>query len=157
MESDMQGGFEMLLFFGLFEVLGGAAVGAGLRGLLRRNLTTTFFLIWGAGFGGIPLIIGAVNFLSSGQPALFYAQLFLFVAPIVTVMFLPEDFMQSGRIGRGSEGGAIASAIMAMIGGTVVLLNLNDGNLFILLIGGIFAFLGVFLLIRAAVVILRAI
>jgi hypothetical protein len=152
----MEGAFEMLLFFSLFEVIGGAALGAGLRGLLRRNFATVFFLVWGAGFGGIPLLIGAVSFLGMGQPMYFYAQVFIFLTAVVTVMLLPDDFMQSSRTANTSEAGAIVGAVMAMIGGTVVLLNLNGGNLIALLIGGFFAFLGAFILIRTAIVVLRA-
>jgi hypothetical protein len=156
MSSDLEGAFELLLFFSLFEVIGGAALGAGLRSLLRRNFAGVFFLIWGAGFGGIPLLIGAASFLSSGQPIYFYAQVFIFLTPAVTVMLLPDDFMQASRTNNTSEAGAIVGAIMAMVGGAVVLLNLDGGNIIALLIGGFFAFLGAFFLIRTAVTILRA-
>lgn len=148
--------FGMLLFLSLFAIIGGAAVGAGLRNIVRGNLAGLFFLVWGAGFGGIPLIIGAANFLAAGEPIYFYAQLFVFVLPVITVALMPDDLLAAGRQPNSAEGGAIGSAIMTMIGGTVVLLTLQDGLSIPLLIGGLFAVVGAILLITTTIGVLRA-
>lgn len=147
--------FGMLLFFGLFEIIGGAAVGAGLRSAWRRDASGLFFLIWGAGFGGIPLLIGGVTFLSQGEPIYFYAQLFVFVLAIVTVALLPDDLLDPNRQPNSEEGRAIGGAIMTMLGGTVVLLTMQGGLSLPLLIGGFFALLGALLLVASAIGVLR--
>jgi hypothetical protein len=133
--------FGVLLFLSLFELLGGGALGGGLRSILRGNGLGWFFVVWGAGFAGIPLLMGALMFLPSGHAIYFYAQLFLLLGALVTVALLPDDFLQSTP-GDGSYGGAIAGAIMTMIGGTVVILNLRQGIGIGLIIGGFFAIAG---------------
>lgn len=147
--------FGMLLFFALFEILGGAALGAALRGFLKRDFSGIFFLIWGGGFAGIPFIIGAAMFLSEHQYGYFYALLFILLMPIVTVALLPEDFMQMSNL-SGAEGLGIVGAVLLMLGGTVVLLNLRAGVGIAMVIGGIIALGGVYLLLRTAIGILRA-
>jgi len=142
----MEDPLSILLFFAVFELLGGAAVGIGLRSLLKHNLAGGFFLIWGAGFGGIPLFIGAVMFLSSEHPVYFYAQAFIFTAAALAAFFLPDDILQPGPNGNGAYGGAITGAIMAMVGGTVVILNLREGFGIGLVIGGIIGLLGALIL-----------
>lgn len=151
----MEDTFGQLIFFSIFQVIGGAALGAGIRSVLQHDLTGVFFIIWGAGFGGIPALIGAVTFIGSGQAVYFYAQLFIFLTTIVTVMLLPRDFLQKeGQ--AGAESGAILGAIMAMVGGGVVLFNVRGGDWIALLVGGIFALLGAFLLIRSSISVLRS-
>lgn len=148
--------FGMLLFFALFEIIGGAALGAGLRKLWRRDGSGLFFLVWGAGFGGIPLIIGGATFLTEGKPIYFYAQLFAFVLAMVTVALLPDDLLEANREPNSAEGGAIGGAIMTMLGATVVLLTMQGGLSIPLLLGGFFALLGALLLIATAIGVLRA-
>lgn len=153
---DGESPFGMLIFFAIFEVLGGAALGVALRGILRRDFTGLFFLIWGAGFGGIPLFIGAATFLSTDAPMYFYAQLFLFLTAIVTVALLPNDFMQSRGEGSAGEGGAIMGALMTMLGGAVVVLNLREGLSIGIIIGAFFAIVGLYILLRTAFGIVRS-
>lgn len=148
--------FGTLLFFAVFEILGGAGVGAGLRSVWRRDASGLFFLIWGAGFGGIPLIIGAVTFISQGEPIYFYAQLFLFVLAVVIVALVPDDLFAANRQPDRAEGPAIGGAIMTMLGGTVVLLTLQGGVSIPLLLGGFFALLGALLLVTSAIGVLRS-
>jgi hypothetical protein len=153
---DLEDPFGMLIFLCIFEILGGAALGAALRSLARRDVSGLFFLIWGGGFAGIPFVIGAVTFLSAHQATYFYAQAFVLLTMIVTVGLLPDDFLQGGRETGGAEGGAIVGAVMTMIGGAVVLFNLRGGLGIGLVIGGFFAFLGAILLIRTAIGVLRS-
>lgn len=146
----------MLLFFALFEILGGAALGVAFRGILRRDFGGLFFLIWGSGFAGIPFLIGTIMFLSEHQTTYFFALLFLLLTPIVTVALLPDDFMQSGgATGGGTDGGAILGAVLMMIGGTVVLLSLRGGIGLALFLGAVVGLLGILLILRTTLRILR--
>lgn len=148
--------FGMLVFFAIFEILGGAAVGAGLRSVWRRNASGLFFLIWGAGFGGIPLIIGGATFLSQGELMYFYAQLFVFVLAVVVVALVPDDLFERDRQLDRAEGFAIGGAIMTMVGGMVMVLTLQGGVSLPLLIGGFFALLGALFLVTSAIGVLRS-
>ena len=66
--------FEALFpigFLAIFQLIGGIALGNGLRSLIsKRGGAETFFIIWGLGFGGIPLLIGTVFAATSGVPLL---------------------------------------------------------------------------------------
>ncbi len=147
--------FGMLVFFSIFEVLGGGALGIGLRGLLKRDFSGVFFLIWGGGFAGIPLVIGGAAFLAEGAPAFIVAQLFVFLTAVVTVALLPDDLLKGAQV-QGAEAGAIFGALVCMVGGIVVALNLRYGIGIGLVIGGVIAFFGLFVLLRAALSIVRS-
>ncbi len=153
---DLDSPFGMLIFLCIFEVLGGAALGVALRGLVRRDFSGLFFLIWGGGFAGIPLIIGAASFFAMEAQTYFYAQVFILLTTIVTVALLPTDFLQTRADGNSGEAGAIVGAVLTMIGGAVVLFNLTEGLSIGLVIGGFFALLGVVILLRTAFGILRS-
>lgn len=153
---DLDNSLGMLIFFCIFEILGGAALGAAFRSLARRDAMGLFFLIWGAGFAGIPLLIGAVTFLAARQATYFYAQAFVLGAIIVMVGLMPTGSVQGRGAVSGAEGGAIAGAILTMIGGAILLFNLRGGLGFGLVLGVLLAFLGVFLLLRAVVGVLRS-
>lgn len=143
--------FGMMLFFSLFAVLGGAGVGAGLRQLLRRNMSGLFFLVWGAGFGGIPLVIGAATFLPQAKPIYFYTQLFMFIMPMIVVTLLPDEPLDASR----DLGVAIGGAIMIMLGGMIILFTMQNGVGIFLVAGGFIALLGAAFLIYAALGVLR--
>src|SRR5690349_21443178 len=147
--------FGLLLFLSLFEILGGAALGAALRAFLKRDYSNIFFLIWGGGFAGIPFIIGASMFLSEHQTTYLYALVFILVMPILTIGFLPNDFVEGASTG-GAEGSGIVGAVLLMAGGTIVLLNLRAGVGLALIIGAVIALAGVFLLVRMTLRILQA-
>lgn len=153
---DLNDAFGTLIFLSLFEIIGGAAIGVAIRGLLRRDTMLVFFLIWGAGFGGIPFLIGALTFLAKGQTIYFYAQAFVFLTAIVTVGLLPNDFLRVQGETTGAESGAILGAIMTMLGGAVVLFTIREGLSIGLLIGGFFALLGAFILVRTTITIVRS-
>lgn len=153
---DLDQPLGMLLFLSIFEILGGAAFGAGLRGLIRREPITFFFLLWGGGFGGIPFLLGAAEFLASEQPGYFFAQLFIFLTAIVSVALLPADFLELKGKTASAEIGAIIGAVMTMMGGAFVLFNLKQALSFGFVVGGFFGLLGALILILSAVSIMRS-
>ena len=148
--------FGLLLFLSLFVIPGGAALGAAARGFMRHDYSNFFFLVWGAGFAGIPFFIGSVMFLGQNQLGYFYALLFIFLIPIVTVAFLPNDFMETSNHLGGAEGIAILGAVLLTLGGTIVLLNLRAGFGVAMLLGGAIALVGMYFLLRTAIRVLRA-
>ncbi|MDL1895673.1 hypothetical protein FBQ82_05330 [Anaerolineae bacterium CFX7] len=141
--------FAALLFFCVFEVLGGGAVGTFVRSLLRREPAgvASFFLIWGAGFGGIPLFVGGALLLTSERPILFFVQAFVFVMAIVLVALMPPDLFDQDA--GNSVPKALVGAILCMFGAALVLLTLQDGVGVVTLVGAALAFGGAALLGRA--------
>jgi len=153
---DLNDATGMLIFLSIFELLGGGAVGIALRGIVPRDFTGCFFLIWGSGFGGIPLIIGAATFLSQEQYGYFFAQLFIFFGAMLTMALLPPDLFQSGGGDSFAEGGpALIGAVFTIIGGGMVLLSFRAGSGLPLVIGGIFAFIGIALVAATAIRLIR--
>ncbi|MGE5141721.1 MAG: hypothetical protein ACM3JD_19825, partial [Rudaea sp.] len=71
-----------VLFLGLFNLIGGAAVGVALRRLFARQGGWPFLLIWGLGFGGLPLIFGLQTWTEQGQWQQFLMQLIVFFGAI---------------------------------------------------------------------------
>jgi hypothetical protein len=106
----------LFFFLGLFNLIGGAVLGFGLRPLVRRQpqLVSVFFLVWGSGFGGIPLFMGAVFFLSSGLPAYWVGQLLLFFGTAAAIAFASDELI-AGLLKPGM--------IMALIGGGMMLVG----------------------------------
>ena len=147
--------FSTFLFLSIFEVLGGAAIGAFVRTLLRREPPgiTIFFLIWGAGFGGIPLLMGAIMLLTGDRPGLFFAQLFVFVMSIVLVALMPSELFDKDADGNMPT--AIVGAVLIVFGAAIVLLTLQDGIGLVTLFGAAIAFGGAVILLRAIFVVLR--
>src|SRR5262245_53734540 len=154
---DLDTPFGMLLFLSIFEALGGGAIGIALRGIVRRDYSGCFFLIWGAGFGGIPLIIGAASFSAMEAPTYFLAQLFVFFGAMALTALMPTDFMPARGEDSTNQTLALVGAVMAMVGGAIVLLTLRNGVVITLLAGGIVAMVGVVLLGTATVVVWRTI
>lgn len=149
-------GLTILLFLSIFEIVGGAAFGASLQKLLQRDLSGCFLLLWGAGFAGIPLVIGAGLQLTHGRPVYFLAQVAILALAIVTMMVLPSDFLENIGENNSIEAGAIVGAVFFLVGGTVMLLTLRVGVGVPLFIGALFALIGAGLLIRTAVRVVRA-
>lgn len=146
----------MLLFFAIFEIPGGGGFGAGLRGLLKRQGSQTFFfLIWGAGYGGIPLIIGAAMFLSAGQLLYFVVQLAMFFIPMLFVALVPTELWEPNLEGI-SFTPAIVGAVLTLVGGGILVLTLRDGIIVGMIVGGIFALVGAIVLFREVLAVLRA-
>jgi len=143
--------FGILVFLCIFEILGGAGLGVGLRNVLRRSPDPTgcFFLIWGAGFAGIPLLMGALTFLPSDKPVYFVAQAFVFLTAVLVAALTPETLFQDSKDGS-LFGLAVAGGVMALIGGAVVLVTWKEGINLGLLVGWFFGLLGTLFLFGAA-------
>jgi uncharacterized membrane protein len=142
--------FSMFLFLCVFEILGGAAIGAFVRTLLRHEPPgiSIFFLIWGCGFAGIPLLLGGFTFLNSDRPALFYALVFVTTMAIVLAALMPSELFSKDA--NGNFPNAIVGAVLAMFGAAFLLLTWREGLSFGLLIGAGVAIVGIVVLFRAA-------
>lgn len=142
--------FSTFLFFCVFVVLGAAAIGAFVRARLRREPlgAELFFLIWGSGFGGIPLLIAGGILLTSERPSLFFALLFVFVMTIVVVAVMPPELLDKDELGNFPS--AITGAVLAMFGASILLLTWRDGLGAGLVLGSGMALLGIILLFRSA-------
>jgi hypothetical protein len=150
-------GYSTLIFFCIFEVLGGAALGAGLRSILRRkpNPLTFFLALWGSGFACVPLFIGAAILYYGDHPTLFYGQLFVFVLAVIVGALMPEDLLQKDSTGHYSN--AIVGAVLCLIGIGALAVTWKDGLDFGPIIGVVLAIAGAAILLLAARDALRAI
>lgn len=61
--------FPLLLtvFFSIFHVLGGGALGQAVRAARRGSDESTFFLLWGVGMGGLPVIFDWFFLIAQGH------------------------------------------------------------------------------------------
>jgi len=102
----------MILFFALFITLGFLALGSSLR---RKG--QSFFRIWGAGFGGIPLVMSIVFALMMGFPVYILPAWALFM--LVIGMRYGKKFARSGLFSGGSfsAGGRTYSSSGSSSGG----------------------------------------
>jgi hypothetical protein len=103
-------------FLCIFHLIGGIALGSVLRGVLRGNFSCNsfFFLIWGAGFGGLPLVLGIQEF-QKGTPYFLVVQCAVLVSAILVVAFISDELW----------------------------VTLRSPNIFSIAIGGIFLLMGV--------------
>jgi len=76
---------SQLGFLCVFHLIGGAALGYALRGVLRGNFSCNsfFFFLWGGLFGGIPLAFGIQEF-QKGAPYFLAIQCVVFAIAILT-------------------------------------------------------------------------
>jgi uncharacterized protein len=88
----------VILFFALFITLGFLALGAGLR-----KKGQGFFRIWGAGFGGIPLLMSIAFAFAMGFP--------VFLLPAWAVIMLLTGMRYGKKLGRAGlfSGGSFSS------------------------------------------------
>jgi hypothetical protein len=148
--------FATFLFLCIFEILGGGAIGVFVRSLRRREGGGIgfFFLIWGGGFAGIPLIIGGAELLTSDRPSLFVAQLFVFVMAIALVALMPSEIFDKDT--NANFPSVIVGAVLAMFGASILLLTLQEGVGIGALIGAALALGGIAILFRSVLGVLRA-
>lgn len=84
-------GFALFGFVSIFHVIGGAAIGVGLRRLLRGvSVQPIFLIVWGSFFGVVPLFIGAVELAAKGMPLFFAAEIAVLLGTILLVAFIPD-------------------------------------------------------------------
>lgn len=86
-----------LAFFSLFCLIGGAAIGSVVRTWRKQgpSCNSTFLLIWGGLFAGIPLLMGTVLFVAHGAFHLLGLQLGVLIGVILLVAFVPDLFLES--------------------------------------------------------------
>lgn len=93
----------VILFFALFITLGFLALGSGLR-----QKGQGFFRIWGAGFGGIPLLMSIAFAFAMGFP--------VYILPVWALVMLiigmrySKKFARAGIFTGGSAGGRTSSS-----------------------------------------------
>jgi hypothetical protein len=94
----MNNSITQLGFLCLFHIIGGAAIGSVLRGVLRGKFACNsfFFVIWGGLFGGIPLLFGIQEF-QKGAPYFLMIQFAVFAAAIFVVALVPDDLLAALR------------------------------------------------------------
>jgi hypothetical protein len=89
--------FATLAFLSLFCLIGGAAIGSVVRTWRKHgpSFNSTFLLIWGGLFAGIPFLMGIVLFAAHGAFYLLGIQLGLLIGIILLVAFVPDLFLES--------------------------------------------------------------
>ncbi len=94
----MSEGLTTLGFVSLFHIIGGIAIGVGLRRLFRGiSCQPVFFLVWGGLFGGMPLFIGAAELAAKGQLLFFSVEIVILVATILLVALTPDWIAEAFR------------------------------------------------------------
>ncbi len=132
-------------FLCIFHIPGGAALGTVLRQLRTGQFGSQsyFFIIWGSGFGGIPLLIGAASLLPS-MPLLFALELAVFVGTIVLVAFLPAGLLE--LFSWSSLGVVVFGALFFIVGAIIFAATWRESPFNALLPGALFMLIGVFAL-----------
>ena len=94
----MNNSITQLGFLCIFNLIGGAAIGSVLRGVLRGKFAcnSIFFLIWGGLFGGMPLVFGIQEF-QKGAPYFLMIQLAVFATAILVVAFTSNELLNTLR------------------------------------------------------------
>ncbi len=140
----------ILAFFCLFNVIGGAALGNGLRGLLKKTIMPSlFFVIWGGFFGGIPLVMGLAFFAT--QPFLWPWLIQIAVmggAAVTTFVWGDQAGKKMSRFLSNPAGILLfMGMIFTSVGGSVTTAFLAlDVDLVGALIGSIFLLIGAIML-----------
>ena len=136
-----------LAFVSIFHVLGGIAIGSTVRSL-RKGLDGRgiFFLIWGAGFGCMPLAIGAGIFSQAHAMYLFVIEVLVLAGAIGVMAFIPDWMLEmfTSPEMMPIEMGGLFILIGVIVGGAM----LKTNPLFTLLFGGSFAGAGALLFVR---------
>jgi hypothetical protein len=135
--------FGFLGFLSIFHIIGGAAIGFTLRGLRDGfSMRVPFMLVWGAGFGGLPLVMGLAMFAQMEMPYLVLVQIFVFLGAILITALTPDwyfDAFKSKEIGMIGFGG-----IFLLVGIAVAVVSFREEPLVALIFGGIFGGTGAF-------------
>jgi hypothetical protein len=96
----------LTVFFSIFHMLGGGAVGQGVRAAQRGSDKAMFFLLWGAGMGLVPLVFDWFFLIAQGH--LIYG----LVGPILFVVTALASAFLELKI----DGGAVISAAAGSVG-----------------------------------------
>ncbi len=145
----------MMAFLLPFHLIGGAALGAAIRGLFEGGFEfgkiaqNGFLLIWGAMFGGIPFVFG----LTLGSGGFLLLELAVFFGALVTMMLF-QDWL---RDLYSHPGMSIASfgLVFFLIGVAFSMAIFGGGDADGALMGLIFAGVGGILLVAGVLMLLR--
>ncbi len=79
----------------IFHAIGGIALGVAVRKRREGNREeANFFLIWGGGFGGLPLIAGIIAFIFFvGEPLAILAEIAVLAVTALFVAFAPAELL----------------------------------------------------------------
>lgn len=145
----------LLFFFLLFNFLGACGIGFALRQIVRRqwDALPIFFLVWGAGFGGIPLFMGALFFIGAERPAYFLVQLTVVALTLVGMTFVPAELLEA--FGTARMGRIVIGSILLIVGGGILVLNLKGGVSLAQLAALGIVFVGMILLLTGVISALR--
>lgn len=116
----------LVLFLGIFNVAGGAALGSGARQLVQGQTSALSLLIWGACFGGFPLWIAVNIALSSDLPLLCFVNPALFGSAVLFGMLLLPWL--SERINWGAVLFSVIGVALLIAGAGVGIVLLNEGQ-----------------------------
>ena len=95
----------LTVFLSIFHLLGGGAVGQGLRSAQRGSDKATFFLLWGAVMGLLPLVFDWFFLIAQGYPVYGLVGPIIFVASAFASAFLELNI----------DGGAVISAAVGSV------------------------------------------
>ena len=132
--------FGTFAFLSLFCLIGGAAIGSVVRTWRKRgpSFNSTFLLIWGGLFGGIPIFMGTVMFGAHGAFYLLGLQVGLFIGIILVVAFVPDLYLESfdmDKIAPVAFGGLFL-LIGVVLGVVLITSNLLMAIIFFVAFGG---------------------
>lgn len=142
----MNGFPAQVALISLFELIGGIAVGAGLRRLgrgLSPNLI--FFFVWGGMFSCIPLAAGLQEFSDTGQFGLLAVQLGVLLIAVLAAALTPNSILDSLRSPQVSP--IAGGGLFVLVGIGVGVLVWQSAPLYALGFGGCFAGAGALLFI----------
>jgi len=114
-------------FLGLFQLIGGVAAGSGLRKLLVEHaLGSSFLVIWGFGFGGIPMLIGAALGASTRLPLLALVGPAVFLSALAFGLLLLPWLVQV--LGAATLGTLLVGTLFTLGGSAVALAIVRSGK-----------------------------
>ena len=144
-----------IVFLGIFELIGGTAFGYGLRAMFKdRDMGQFFFLIWGGGFGGIPMLISVISGLAGPTPAPALVGPAIFFGMAAFALFLMEPL--TSNFGAGPTVGLLFGAIFMLAGAVIGVLQFNRGHAVLpLALGGAIFLMGSLILALSANAMLR--
>lgn len=145
MTSAMLSQLGPFAFLAMFQVIGGLAAGYGLRKIITDHALAgnSFLVIWGFGFGGIPVVIGVAFATAARQPLLaLLGPLLFLVALAFGALLLPwlSDVLGPGTLATLTVGCAF---VLGGSGVMIMIVRAGKGATFVgLIVAGIFVLIG---------------
>ncbi len=131
----IQNATTLVLFLGVFNVIGGVAFGSGLRMLVReRSPRGIFLIVWGGMFGGVPGLMGASTLAAARGSPLFLVNPILFLSAVALSMTILPELAQD--MGAGPLIAIGVGAVFLFAGVAVGMAALKQGSLGSALMGG---------------------